>query len=159
MTEADDTQVADGAAANGVQHTMSENKTRATDASVSAFLAAIEDQQRREDCQMLLTMMARITGKPAGMWGPSIVGFDSYHYRYESGREGDMAVTGFSPRKNDISVYLTASGPDQGELLARLGRHKMGKSCLSIRRLSDVDLDVLEKLISGSVAEVKRLHG
>lgn len=138
---------------------MSENKTRPTDASVSAFLAAIEDAQRREDCQKLLAMMAGITGKQAAMWGPAIVGFDTYHYKYASGREGDTAVTGFSPRKNDISVYLTAEGADQAELLAQLGRHKMGKSCLSIRRLSDVDLEVLEKLIAGSVAEVRRLHG
>jgi hypothetical protein len=138
---------------------MSENKTKPTDASVSGFLAAIEDAQRREDCQTLLAMMAGITGKPAAMWGPAIVGFDTYHYKYASGREGDTAVTGFSPRKNDISVYLTAEGADQAELLARLGRHKMGKSCLSIRRLSDVDLEVLEKLVTDSVAEVRRLHG
>lgn len=138
---------------------MSENKTKPTDASVSAFLAAVGDEQRRQDCQVLLAMMGRITGQPAVMWGPSIVGFDTYHYRYESGREGDMAVTGFSPRKPDISVYITADSPGQAELLARLGRHKMGKSCLSIRRLSDIDLDVLEQLISGTVAEVKRRHG
>lgn len=99
--------------------------------------------------------MSRITGQPAVMWGPSIVGFDSYHYRYESGREGDMAVTGFSPRSRDISVYLMAEGPDQVDLLARLGRHRMGKACLSIRRLSDVDTDVLEPLVSGSVAALR----
>lgn len=138
---------------------MSENKTGPTDASVSAFLAAVGDEQRRQDCQVLLAMMGRITGQPAVMWGPSIVGFDTYHYRYESGREGDMAVTGFSPRKPDISVYISADSPGQAELLARLGRHKMGKACLSIRRLSDIDLDVLEQLIVGTVAEVKRRHG
>ncbi|WP_305803949.1 DUF1801 domain-containing protein [Stenotrophomonas sp. YIM B06876] len=138
---------------------MSENKARPTDASVSAFLAAVEDGQRRQDCQVLLAMMGSITGQPAVMWGPGMVGFDTYHYRYESGREGDMAVTGFSPRKSDISVYLSAEGPGQVELLARLGRHKMGKACLSIRRLSDIDLDVLEQLIAGSVAEVRRRHG
>lgn len=104
-------------------------------------------------------MMSRITGKPAVMWGPSIVGFDTYHYRYESGREGDMAVTGFSPRKTDISVYIDASTPEQAELLARLGRHKMGKACLSIRKLSDIDAAVLEKLITASVAETKRRYG
>ena len=138
---------------------MSENKTKPTAASVSEFLAAVSGDQRREDCQTLLAMMARITGKPAVMWGPSIVGLDTYHYRYESGREGDMAVTGCSPRKPDISVYIDASTPEQVELLARLGPHKMGKSCLSIRKLSDVDLGVLEKLVSGSVAEVKRRYG
>lgn len=138
---------------------MSENKTVPTGESVSAFLAAIDDGQRREDCQVLLAMMSRITGQPAAMWGPSIVGFDTYHYRYASGREGNMAVTGFSPRKNDISVYLMAEGPGQTELLARLGRHRMGKACLSIRRLSDVDPDVLEQLLSGSVAELRRRQG
>ncbi|NLA67960.1 MAG: DUF1801 domain-containing protein [Gammaproteobacteria bacterium] len=134
---------------------MSENKTIPTDVSVSIFLAAIDDAQRREDCQALLAMMSRITGQPAVMWGPSIVGFDTYHYRYDSGREGDMAVTGFSPRSKDISIYLMAEGPDQANLLARLGRHKMGKACLSIRRLSDVDSDVLEELVSGSVSALR----
>ena len=138
---------------------MSGNKTTPTDAGVSAFLAAIEDDQRREDCRTLLALMGRITGKPAVMWGPSIVGFDTYHYRYESGREGDWAVTGFSPRKGDISVYLTAASPEQDDLLARLGRHKMGKACLYIRSLSEIDLGVLEQLIAASVAEVKRRYG
>jgi hypothetical protein len=138
---------------------MSGNKTTPTDANVSAFLAAIEDDQRREDCHTLLALMGRITGKPAVMWGASIVGFDTYHYRYESGREGDWAVTGFSPRKGDISVYLTAASPEQDDLLARLGRHKMGKACLYIRRLSEIDLGVLEQLIAASVAEVKRRYG
>ena len=138
---------------------MSGNKTTPTDANVSAFLAAIEDDQRREDCRTLLALMGRITGKPAVMWGPSIVGFDTYHYKYESGREGDWAVTGFSPRRGDISVYLTASSPEQDDLLARLGGHKMGKACLYIRRLSDIDLAVLEQLIAASVAEVKRRYG
>lgn len=138
---------------------MSGNKTKPTDSSVMAFLDAVEGDERRKDCQMLLDMISRITGKPAVMWGPSIVGFDTYHYKYESGREGDWAVAGFSPRKGDISVYLTASTADQPELLSRLGRHKMGKSCLYIRRLADVDLVVLEQLVSGSVAEVKRRYG
>lgn len=137
---------------------MGDNKTKPTNSSVSAFLDAIEGDERRKDCQMLAAMMTKITGKPAVMWGPSIVGFDTYHYKYESGREGDMAVTGFSPRKGDISVYLTAGSAEQADLLARLGRHKMGKSCLYIRKLSDVDLTVLEQLISGSVAEIKRRY-
>lgn len=94
------------------------------------------------------------------MWGPTIVGFDSYHYRYESGRDGDIAIVGFSPRKNDLSIYLVAEAPDEAQLLARLGRHKMGKSCLSIRRLSDVDAGVLEELVAGAVAEARspRMH-
>lgn len=138
---------------------MSENKTKPTDASVSAFLNAVEGDERRTDCQTLLVMMGEITGKPAIMWGPSIVGFDGYHYKYASGREGDMAVTGFSPRTGDLSVYLTARSPQQADLLARLGRHKMGKSCLYIRWLADIDLGVLRQLISAAVAEVKRRYG
>ena len=93
------------------------------------------------------------------MWGNSIVGFGSYHYRYDSGREGDACATGFSARKSDISVYLSASGERQEQLLAQLGRHKMGKACLSIRRLSEVDVNVLEQLVVDSVAEIKRRYG
>lgn len=138
---------------------MSENKTRSTDTSVQAFLDAVDGEERRADCQALVAMMGRITRKPAVMWGASIVGFDTYHYRYESGREGDWLVAGFSPRKGDISVYLMACGADQSELLLRLGRHKMGKACLYLRRLSEIDLAVLEQLVAASVAEVKRRYG
>lgn len=138
---------------------MAGNKTQPTDASVPAFLDAIEDERRREDCRALAALMEAITGKPAVLWGPSIVGFDSCHYRYESGREGDMPATGFSPRKGDISIYLAADAAGRAGLLSRLGRHRMGKSCLYVRKLADVDLDVLGQLIAGSVAEVKRRYG
>lgn len=138
---------------------MSENKTRPTGASVAAFLAAVEGDERRADCRALVALIGRITGKPAAMWGSGIVGFDQYHYKYESGREGDWAVAGFSPRKGDISIYLTAEGQHQQELLAKLGRHRMGKACLYVRKLADVDLAVLEQLIRDSVAEVKRRYG
>ena len=138
---------------------MKKNKTRVTDASVGDYLSAIADEQRRKDCEAIAALMASVTGCPPRMWGAAIVGFDSYHYRYPSGREGDAGVTGFASRKGDISVYLAASGPAQEQLLARLGRHRMGKSCLYIRRLADVDMGVLEQLIAGSVAEVKRRHG
>jgi len=138
---------------------MAENKTRATKARVEDYIAAIADEQRRKDCETLIKLMKKVTRKPATLWGSSIVGFDSYHYKYESGREGDMCVTGFSSRKGDISVYLVASGPNQEALLARLGRHKMGKSCLYIHRLSDVDMKVLEQLVVESVAEVRRRYG
>jgi hypothetical protein len=137
---------------------MAENKTKATDASVASYLAAIEDEARRRDCEALAKLMRKVTGQRAAMWGAGIVGFGSYHYRYDSGREGDMCVTGFSSRKADISVYLVAEGKGQQENLARLGRHKMAKSCLHIRRLSDVDLAVLERLIAESVAEVRRRY-
>jgi hypothetical protein len=102
--------------------------------------------------------MSRITKTKPKMWGPSIVGFGSYHYRYESGREGEAALAGFAARRNETVVYLVASGPGQDALLSRLGRHKMGKSCLYIRRLSDVDPQVLEQLVAGSVAEIKRRY-
>ena len=138
---------------------MPENKTKATDASVEAYLTAIEDDGRRNDCKTIAALMSRITKAEPRLWGPSIVGFDSYHYKYPSGREGDAGVTGFSSRKGDISVYLAASGPNQERLLAQLGRHKMAKSCLYIRKLADVDIKVLERLIAESVAEVKRRYG
>jgi hypothetical protein len=138
---------------------MAENKTKATRASVDDHLAAIEDDTRRQDCEALARLMARATKEPPVMWGTSIVGFGSYHYRYESGREGDSCLVGFSSRKGDISVYLLAGFPGREELLARLGRYKMAKACLYLRRLSDVDLQVLELLVAGSVAEVKRRYG
>jgi hypothetical protein len=138
---------------------MAENKTKATDASVDDYTGAIEDESRKKDCHALIKLMTRVTRQKPKMWGTSIVGFGSYHYKYDSGREGDSCLTGFSSRKGDISVYLTASAPNQDELLARLGKHKMGKACLYIRRLSDVDLKVLAELVSGSVAEIKRRYG
>jgi Domain of unknown function (DU1801) len=137
---------------------MAENKTKPTDASVEDYIGAIDDESRRADCATLAKLMAKATKEKPKMWGPSIVGFGSYHYKYESGREGDAPVAGFSSRKGDISVYLAASFPGQDELLSKLGRHKMGKACLSIRKLGDVDLKLLERLVVGSVAEVKRRH-
>jgi Domain of unknown function (DU1801) len=138
---------------------MAEQKTRPTAASAQAYIDAITDAGRRRDCLDLAAMMGRITGEKPAMWGPSIVGFGSYHYTYDSGHEGDACVTGFSSRKDAISVYLVASGPDQEKLLARLGKHKMGKACLYIKRMSDIDPKVLEELIAGSVGEVRRRYG
>lgn len=138
---------------------MAENKTKATEASVQTHLASIQKEELRKDCQALIDLMRKATKEEPKMWGPSIIGFGSYHYRYESGREGDSCATGFAARKNEIAVYLVAAGPEQGELLSRLGKHKMGKACLYIRRLADVDTKVLEKLITGSVAEVRRRYG
>jgi len=135
---------------------MAENKTKATDASVESYLSAIEDDGRRKDCEALAKLMTRATKEKPKMWGTSIVGFGSYHYKYESGREGDACMTGFSSRKGDISVYLVAGFPGQEALLAKLGKHKMGKACLYVRKLGDVDLKVLEQLVVGSVAEGKR---
>lgn len=138
---------------------MSANKTRATDASVEAYFAAIGDVVRREDCKSLAAMMFRASGEPAVMWGESIVGFGRYHYRYESGREGDWCRTGFSSRKSDISLYLTCDDfPEREALLAQLGRHKTGKACVYVRRLADIDIEVLDELIEGSLAAMKRMY-
>jgi hypothetical protein len=138
---------------------MAQNKTRATDASVAGHIAAIAGDEQRRDCETLARLLRKVTKQEPKMWGPSIVGFGSYHYRYESGREGDMCLTGFAARGNELVVYLLAGDPDQQALLKKLGRHRMGKSCLYIRRLSDIDTAVLEQLVAGSVAEVRRRYG
>jgi hypothetical protein len=137
---------------------MSGNKTKATDASVDAYIKSIADPARQADCRALVRLMQSIMGEGPKMWGSSIVGFGSYHYKYDSGREGDACATGFSSRRSDISIYLTASFPGEEDLLARLGKHKMGKACLSIRRLSDVDVEVLKQLVARSVAAVRERY-
>jgi hypothetical protein len=133
-----------------------ENKTKPTEVSVESYLAAIENEARRADCETLLKLMSKVSKEKPVMWGPSIVGFGSYHYKYDSGREGDMCITGFSSRKAEISVYLTADFPARDSLLAKLGKHKMAVACLYIKKLSDVDIKVLEKLIAGSYTERKK---
>ena len=134
---------------------MAENKTRQTEDSVEDYLAAIPDESRRQDCQALARLMAKATKQPARMWGSSIVGYGSYHYKYESGREGDMCLVGFSSRKGDITVYGLNSAPSHEKLMPKLGKHKSGKGCLYLRRLSDIDLKVLEKLVAEAVAGKK----
>ena len=136
-----------------------ENKTKLTKASPAKYLKAIQDEARRKDCETLTRLMTKLTKEQPRMWGPSIVGFGSYHYKYDSGREGDMCLTGFSSRKEAIAVYLTEDLPGRDRLLAKLGKHKMGKACLYINNLRDVDLTALEGLIAGSIAERKRLYG
>jgi len=138
---------------------MAENKTKATDSSVDSYIDAIDDEIRRRDCRALAKLMAKVTKQKPKMWGPSIVGFGSYHYKYDSGREGDACLIGLSSRKGDISIYLTADFPGHDERLSRLGKHKMGKACLYIRKLDDVDPKVLEKLVVGSFADSQRRHG
>ena len=132
---------------------MAENKTKPTETSVATYLAGIQDEARRKDCEVLTKLMTKATKEKPQMWGTSIVGFGTYHYRYESGREGDTCLVGFSSRKGDISVYGLNSSPEHEKLLAQLGKHKMGKGCLYISRMSDVDRGVLERLIVSSVAE------
>ena len=126
-------------------------KTVSNDQSVDAFLAAIEDARKRADCMTLRALMQEVTGEPAQMWGDAIVGFGSYHYKYASGREGDWFLTGFAPRKQALTVYIMAGFDDYDALMARLGKHTTGKSCLYIKRLDDVDLDVLRELVRRSV--------
>src|SRR5688572_10491793 len=127
---------------------MYELKTKPTDVTVDNFLDAVPDPQRREDGRKVRAMMERISGEPAKMWGPSIVGFGRYHYRYDSGHEGDMARAGFSPRPKELVLYLTDGFPRHQALMDRLGKYRTGKSCLYIKRLSDVDESVLEALIA-----------
>lgn len=135
---------------------MAENKTKATKVSVAEFVNSIEDGQKRADARKVAAMMRRATGKRAKMWGPSIVGYGTYHYEYESGREGDFMITGFSPRRQALTVYILAGFGRFETLMGKLGKYKTGKSCLYIKRLSDVDEKVLEKLIDGSVKYMRK---
>jgi hypothetical protein len=133
---------------------MSEPMTKPTDANVEDFLNAVEHPQRKEDGFELLRIMREITKEEPVMWGPSIVGFGTYHYKYESGREGDMLVTGFSPRKRSLSLYIMSGFDEYDELLGKLGKHRVGKSCLYINKLADVDISVLKELIRKSVKKL-----
>ena len=130
-------------------------KTVPTAADVDAFIDAVEDPRKREDSRAIAAMMAEVTGAPARMWGASIVGFGSYHYRYASGREGDFMETGFSPRKRALTLYIMAGFSEYGELLAKLGKHTTGRSCLYIKRLADVDQDVLREMVAQSVRYIR----
>jgi hypothetical protein len=130
---------------------MAENKTKPTSVSVGDFLDAVPDPQRRADGRILRALMERLSGEPANMWGPSIVGFGTCHYKYESGREGDMPRIGFSPRAKELVLYLIGGFARQQALMDRLGKHKTGKSCLYIKRLADVDEAVLEELCAESL--------
>ncbi len=135
-----------------------EPKTRPTTASVEAFLARVPKEETRRDCATLVKMMKRVTGAPAVMWGPSIVGFGTYHYVYASGAEGDWPLAGFSPRKQDLTVYVMAGFERHPALVKRLGKCRTSVSCLYLKRLADVDLAVLEELITESVAHMRTLY-
>jgi len=135
---------------------VAENKTKMTERSVSSYLATIADEERRADCRALADLMERATKCPPKMWGSSIVGFGTYHYRYESGREGDMCVVGFSSRKGDIAIYGLRAAPEAESLLASLGTHKTGTGCVYVKALGDVDRKVLTKLVKTAAAETKR---
>ena len=131
---------------------MADNKTKPTKLSVAAFIDALMDQTRRADAKALAKLMQRATGETPKMWGPSIIGFGSYHYTYDSGREGDMPLAGFSPRKAATVLYGVTGFSDSEALLAKLGKHTMGKGCLYIKKLADVDQKALEALVVKSVA-------
>ncbi len=134
---------------------MADNKTKPTTVSVEAFIGSVPDANKRADALVLIGMMQRATGEQPVMWGPSIIGFGSYHYRYESGREGDSPIVGFSPRKAALVLYIVTGFRGAEPLLAKLGKHTTGKSCLYVKRLADIDQKVLRKLVDQSVVAVR----
>jgi len=135
---------------------MAENKTKPNKTSVTAFIKSIEDEQMRRDARKVAAMMREAAGSRARMWGANIVGFGEYHYEYESGREGDFMITGFSPRKQALTLYVIPGFKHFESLMSKLGKYKTGKSCLYIRRLSNVDEQVLKRLIVGSVNYMRK---
>jgi hypothetical protein len=134
---------------------MAEMKTKVNDASVEGFLNKVEDEQKRKDCFEIVEMMKQVTKEEPKMWGPAIIGFGSYHYKYESGREGDSPQIGFSPRKQNITLYILLGADPESSLLKKLGKYTTGKGCLYIKKLADVDRKVLQELIKESF---KRAH-
>lgn len=134
---------------------MSELKTKKNDDDVIAYLNAVEPEKKREDSFAILALMEEVTGEKARMWGASIIGFGSYHYTYASGREGDWMLVGFAPRKQNLTLYIMSGFDNYGNLLDKLGKYKTGKSCLYIKKIEDVDTDVLRDLVKQSVAHMK----
>ena len=137
---------------------MAELKTQPTGGNVRTFLDSIEDDRKRRDAKTVARIMKRVTGERPRLWGPSIVGYGSYHYVYDSGREGDFMVAGFSPRKQALTLYIMSGFSGHEGLMKRLGKHTTGKSCLYVKKLEDVDLEVLEELIVRSVAYVRKKY-
>ena len=133
---------------------MTENKTQPTTVSVSDFIAAVEHPTRRADAETLDAMFRRVTGWQPRMWGPTIIGYGQYHYTYESGRTGDFLATGFSPRKANLVLYIMPGYADFGHIMDRLGKHKLGKSCLYINKLADVDMGVVEELVQAGLDDL-----
>lgn len=136
-----------------------QNKTVENDGSVDDFLNSVKDEQKKADCLVLKSMMENITNTPAAMWGASIVGFGTYHYKYESGREGDFMKVGFSPRAQNVTVYIISGFERYAKLMEKLGKHKTGKSCLYIKKLADVDMGILEELVKGSYEYMTKKYG
>jgi uncharacterized protein DUF1801 len=137
---------------------MAKNKTKPTDASVEDYIASRANEKQRTDCQELMALLKKITRQPPKMWGPSIVGYGSYRYTYESGRTGEAPLAAFAIRGRELVVYLFPEGNRQKNLLAKLGKHKMTKSCLYFKQLADLDKSVLEQLVTGSMAEARRRY-
>jgi Domain of unknown function (DU1801) len=137
---------------------MAENKTQATKASVTAFVDKIADPAKRADAKALVKLMQKATGEKPAMWGPSIIGFGCYHYVYESGREGDMPLVGFSPRRAATALYVRAGTPGTEALLAKLGKHTAGKGCVYVKKLADVDEAVLEKLVAKCADDMRKKY-
>lgn len=138
---------------------MTENKTKPTGTDVDAFIETVDHPTRKADAIRLKELMTRISGEEAVLWGDSLIGFGTYHYKYESGREGDFFLTGFSPRKTSLSLYIHGVFPERDEILSRLGKHKTGRACVYVNKLADVDLDVLEELISTSLVHMRATYG
>jgi hypothetical protein len=137
---------------------MADLKTKPTKVSVKRHIAAIANDEQRKDARTLVALMRKVTRQPPKMWGPTIVGFGSFHYRYDSGHVGDTALAAFAVRGRDLVVYIAADFKGRGALLAKLGKHSTGKVCVYMRRLAEVDLKVLEKLVALSVADAKRRY-
>jgi len=138
---------------------MAENKTKPTDASVEDYIASRANEQQRLDCRELMALLGKVTRQQPKMWGPSIVGYGSYKYTYESGRTGESALTGFAIRGRELVVYVATEGERQRSLLSKVGKHRIGKVCLYFKRLADLDKSVLEKLVVGSISELRRHYG
>ncbi len=137
---------------------MAEQKTKPTDQSVESFLDKVPDEKVRDDCYTIIKLMKKATGSTPKMWGPAIIGFGKYHYKYDSGHEGDACLTGFSPRKPNITLYVMANFASREDLLKKLGKHKASKACLYIKKLEDVNVTVLEQLIKKSVDFIKKKY-
>ncbi len=137
---------------------MAENKTKPTKKNAESIITKIGDAQKEKDCKTILMLMKKITKEKAVLWGDSLIGFGTYHYKYDSGREGDYFLTGFSPRKENISIYIIPGFEKHERLMKKLGKHKTGKSCLYIKKLDDINLKLLETLIRDSVEQMKKRY-
>ena len=137
---------------------MAKNKTTETDKSVIDFIDNVESEVKRDDSYTLIELFKSLTGKEPKMWGPSIIGFDSYHYKYASGHEGDAPLAAFSPRKDSIVVYLATEFEKREELLAKLGKHKSSKACVYVKKLADIDITVLKKLVKNSMIDTLKQY-